>query len=152
MTSEQIYQLIIAALGILGTLVTGYAYQQRSRAKVSERQADTDHDNDTTENYVTKRITDGFAETTSENRELNKQLRDCEVTSKAKDATIDKLRSMNDTLGERNEMQANLLKDSARRIKALEDLNNLQEAHIHELEAKAASQLNDGYGTKDKDK
>lgn len=56
MTSEQIYQLIIAALGILGTLVTGYAYQQRSRAKVSERQADTDHDNDTTENYVTKRI------------------------------------------------------------------------------------------------
>lgn len=151
MTSEQIYQLIIAALGILGTLVTGYAYQQRSRAKVSERQADTDHDNDTTENYVTKRITDNFVEATTENRTLQKQLRDCEVEGKEKDGIIKELRAMNATLGERNQVQADLLKQSAREMKALQDLNALQEAKIHELEAKAASTLNDGYGT-DKDK
>ena len=138
-------QLIIALLGIATTLVGAYAVHLKAQARVSvnksEREkVETEREKLETEtdSYVTKRITDNLTETTSENRELQKQLRECEVSKTteiaARDATIAELRRLNSAIGEREDQKNKLLAQLGPRLQASEALNNTQENKIRELE------------------
>lgn len=138
-------QLVIAALGIMTTLVGAYAVHLKAQARVSVNESErekveTEREKLETEtdSYVTKRITDNLTETTSENRDLQKQLRECEVSKAteiaSRDAQIKELQRMVHDIGEREDQKNKLLAQLGPRLKASEDLNSAQENKIRELE------------------
>lgn len=138
-------QFIIALMGILTTLMGAYAVHVKAQARVSvnksEREkVETEREKLETEtdSYVTKRITDNLTETTSENRDLQKKLRECEVSKAteiaSRDAQIKELQRMVHDIGEREDQKNKLLAQLGPRLKASEDLNSAQENKIRELE------------------
>jgi gas vesicle protein len=149
MTPEQTYQLtqmiIGGIIGAITALVATYGIQARSRAKVEEAKIDIERDNDTTENYVTKRITDNYIEKLTENATLYQRVSKAETKNAEDEAIIRELRKMVEDKNVQIETQSKFLRESAGEIRALQDLNNLQQAKIQELEVKAASKLDDGY-------
>lgn len=110
--------------------------EAETRQKIALAEAEREKTETETGSEVTRKITDEVIRRGDANANLQSLLRESEVHGKEQDGVIKELRSMNTTLGERNQMQANLLKDAARRIEALEKLNNLQENKIRVYELK----------------
>lgn len=145
LTLEQKAALLFAGfMAFIGLLVT-FGRMLDARAKREVMQMERDKDDTTTKNNTIKLITDRFAKSDDLNSELHIALRECEVDKKEKEGVIKDLRKTVHELGERNEMQGKLLMQSAGEIKALRDLNDLQEARIREFEFKEAQRLKDGY-------
>lgn len=112
-SSEQVYQIIIAALGILGTLVTGYAIRLRGDVKVNELRAQSDFDENTTQNVAIKTITDRYARKDDENTQLQRELRESAVRETEQAGMIKELRSMVVSLGDRNTTQSKMMRELA---------------------------------------
>lgn len=147
-TSEQIYQIIIAALGILGTLVTGYAIRLRSNARVNELQAKSDFDENTTQNVAIKTITDRYAKADDLNTQLQTELRETAVREKEKDGTIKELRGMVTSAGEKNSVQANMMRELAgvmeSQKKLLSDQREIIDAQAVRIQMLEADKPKDG--------
>lgn len=145
MTTEQLYQLALIIVGGVGALMTAYAIRLRGQAKVSVTDSEREKLETETDSYVTRRITDKFAETTDDNRELQKQLRDCEVSKAteiaARDAQIKELQRMNHDLGEKVDMQAKILRESAGKINAQDGLIDKLEIDKRTLELKLSTYI-----------
>lgn len=153
---------IVAVIGSIGVLIAAIAYAIRvnsdvrlknaqaalieaeARGKAAVIAAEREKAETETDGEFTRKITDEVVKRGDENSHLQRQLRECEVSSKEKDGIINELRMMNTRLGERNEQQAELLKDSARRIKSLEDLTLFQETKIRTYELKFGLLPEDG--------
>lgn len=112
--------------------------EAEARAKATVLEAEREREEAQTDSELTRKITDNLTETTSENRELQKKLRECEVSKAteiaARDATIAELRRLNSTIGEREDQKNKLLAQLGPRLQASEALNNTQENKIRELE------------------
>ncbi len=108
--------------------------QVESDAAVERAETDTNRE-------VTKTITGELVEERSENRTLQRELRDCKVEGAKKDAQITALQNLNTMLGERNEQQAKLLMDSAKRIQALEEIERHLRNKVTVYEIRFANQL-----------
>lgn len=145
MTTDQLYQLALIIMGGIGALMTAYAIRLRGQAKVSVTDSEREKLETETDSYVTRRITDKFAETTDDNRELQKQLRDCEVSKAteiaARDAQIKELQRMNHDLGEKVDMQAKILRESAGKINAQDGLIDKLEIDKRTLELKLSTYI-----------
>ena len=145
MTTDQLYQLALIIVGGVGALMTAYAIRLRGQAKVSVTDSEREKLETETDSYVTRRITDKFAETTDDNRELQKQLRDCEVSKAteiaARDAQIKELQRMNHDLGEKVDMQAKILRESAGKINAQDGLIDKLEIDKRTLELKLSTYI-----------
>lgn len=144
-----LFALLSAGIGLVVAIKIYIEARGKAIEKLAERdrlEAAREHDETTTKNNTIKVITDRFAKSDDLNSSLHRQLMECEVNSKEKDGIIKELRSMNHVLIERIEIKDKLLMQSAGQIKALTDLNNLQEARLRELEFKEAQRLKDGYG------
>lgn len=105
LTTDQLYQIAITALGMLGVLVTAKAMQWRAIAKKIVIEAESARDDTTTQNVAVQVITDRYAKSDDLNMKLQRELRDCEVRDATKDGTIRDLQRMNHDLGERNDEQ-----------------------------------------------
>lgn len=145
MTTDQLYQLALIIIGGIGALMTAYAIRLKGQAKVSVTDSEREKLETETDSYVTRRITDKFAETTDDNRELQKQLRDCEVSKAteiaARDAQIKELQRMNHDLGEKVDMQAKILRESAGKINAQDGLIDKLEIDKRTLELKLSTYI-----------
>lgn len=157
LTPEQLAGLIVAFGTGTAAIIASIAYLIRSFAKANVLNAQTKqtvavHDAERekmeteTDRDVTKTITGELVQSNSENRELQRQLRDCEVNSKEKDGIIKELRAMNTSLGERNGVQAKLLMDAAKEMDALRGIEEFQRNKITAYEIQFADKIN-----KDKD-
>lgn len=105
LTTDQLYQIAITALGMLGVLVTAKAMQWRAIAKKIVIEAESARDDTTTQNAAVQVITDRYAKSDDLNMKLQRELRDCEVRDATKDGTIRDLQRMNHDLGERYDEQ-----------------------------------------------
>lgn len=110
-SNEQIYQIIIAALGILGTIVTGYAIRLRGDVKVNELRAQSDFDENTTQNVAIKTITDRYTRKDDENTVLQRELRESMVRETEQAGIIKELRQMVVNLGDRNTTQSKMMRE-----------------------------------------
>lgn len=143
-----LFALLSAGIGLIIAIKIYIEARSKAIEKNAERdrlEAEREHNETTTKNNTIKLITDRFAKSDDLNSTLQKELRDCEVSSKEKDGVIKELRSMNHVLSERISIKDKLLMQSAGQITALNDLNALQEARIREFEFKEAQRLKDGY-------
>lgn len=145
MTTDQLYQLALIIIGGIGALMTAYAIRLKGQAKVSVTESEREKLETETDSYVTRRITDRFAEATDDNRELQKQLRDCEVSKAteiaARDAQIKELQRLVHDVGERNDMQGKLLRESAGKMTRMEQLIEKLEIDKRTLELKLSTYI-----------
>jgi hypothetical protein len=149
-TPEQ-WTLIIGALcallGAGGYFVRSIAkaryLEADARAKVAVLEAENEKDDTATQNNTIKLITDRFAKTDDLNSSLQKELRDCEVKSKEQDGTIKELRTMVHDLGEKNSVQAKMMRELAAEDNRKRQLIDVQEEKIRLLEYRLAYKIDD---------
>lgn len=147
LTTDQLYQIAIAALGMLGALVTAKAMQWRAVAKKIDTEADNARDDNTTQNIAVKVITDRFARADDLNTTLQKELRECEVRETEQAGTIRDLQRMNHELGERNEQQGKLMMQTALELEATKrELQTVSAAFTAELARNGQRANGDGDG------
>lgn len=145
MTTDQLYQLALIIIGGIGALMTAYAIRLKGQTKVSVTDSEREKLETETDSYVTRRITDEIVERGAQNATLQQKLRDCEVSKAtelaSKDAQIKELQRMVHDLGERNDMQATMLRESAGKMTRMEQLIDKLETDKRTLEIKLSTYL-----------
>lgn len=147
---------VAAILASAGVLIAAVAYAIRqaadvrikeaqarlieaeARAKAAVLEAEREREEAQTDSELTRKITDEVTRRGDENSDLQKQLRDCEVSKTteiaARDAQIRELQRLVHDVGEREDQKNKLLAQLGPRLQASEALNNTQENKIRELE------------------